>query len=347
MKTLFGSYSLNGVPTGCKYCIRGKKLVVFISGICGRGCKYCSLSDKRKNKDVVYSNERITKNKKELIDEVIESNATSAGITGGDPLLFLKRTLGFSKTLKNKFGKKFHIHIYLPTRNVTRENLKKLSKYIDEVRFHPDFLSEDSKDFASDLAKIRLAKEFFKKENMGVELPMIPDKKEEIIKFISLLEKDIGFLNLNELEISESNFDYITNKYKLDKEGYTVLDSIKKGKEIIDYFKKKKSKLKIHLCTAETKNRFQYENRLKNHKILPFGKRTEDGTVIYLAIYESKEYPLEYLKKNIKGEKYLDMKKRRIILSLKTANKYRGELPIERVEESPTFEGDELERWKI
>jgi hypothetical protein len=34
---------------------------------------------------------------------------------GGDPLLFLNRTINYAKALKKAFGKKFHIHIYLHT----------------------------------------------------------------------------------------------------------------------------------------------------------------------------------------------------------------------------------------
>jgi pyruvate formate-lyase activating enzyme-like uncharacterized protein len=99
MKTKYDSYNLNGLPDGCKYCVRGEKLVLFVSGICSRKCWYCSLSDKRKNKDVICFNERIAKKNSDLYDEIIESNATSMGITGGDPLLYLSRTISYAKFL--------------------------------------------------------------------------------------------------------------------------------------------------------------------------------------------------------------------------------------------------------
>ena len=103
MKTRFDSYCINGIADGCKYCVKGKKLVLFITGKCLRSCSYCSLSTKRKNKDIIWANERECSTPEDLLEEVRKSNATSAGITGGDPLLFLSRTLKYAKILKKNF----------------------------------------------------------------------------------------------------------------------------------------------------------------------------------------------------------------------------------------------------
>src|SRR3989344_4323951 len=101
-RTRFDSYCLNGIAEGCKYCVKGRKLVLFISGICKIGCYYCSLSEKRKNRNIIWANEIECNSIKDVIEEAKESNATGAGITGGDPLLFLDRTLRYAKALKNK-----------------------------------------------------------------------------------------------------------------------------------------------------------------------------------------------------------------------------------------------------
>src|SRR4030042_3184558 len=309
-KTKFGSYCINGVPEGCKHCVKGKKLVLFITGICPRNCKYCSLSNLRKNKDDIWANERKSRDIKKIFEESIESRADSAGITGGDPLVRLKRTIKYVRELKKRFGKKFHIHIYLPTNLTDREKLRKLSKVIDEVRFHPAFLCNKEKRL-EDIERINLAKEFFKKKDIGIEMPMIPDKKQEILDFILNIKKDIGFVNLNEFEIGESNFDYVTNKYKLKENGYIISGSKEAGIWILKQLEKRNVKIKVHLCTADTKNNYQYKNRLKLHKISPFGKKTKDGTVIYLVIKKDRKK----INKNYPKESYLDMIKDRLIIS--------------------------------
>lgn len=367
-KTPYNSYSLNSLPKGCQLCVKGKKSVLFISGVCSRNCFYCSLSQKRKNKDIIWVNEREINPKdknssqmQNLIDEIKQSKSKGIGITGGDPLLFLDRTIKLARQLKKHFTEKFHIHIYLPTKKVNKQNLKKLSKYIDEVRFHPEFLikEQNSIERKKDIDKIKLANLFWKKENIGIELPILPDQKEQILEFIIKITPYIGFVNLNELEISDANFKEIIKNYNISNDTYTISNSKESGLWILEHLNKLKSKLKIkvHLCTANTKNLYQFRNRLKLHKVLPYGKKTDDGTVIYLAVY-LKENNLK--KNNLKENKipkkikklkkyYFDKKKNRILLSpqivpmLISQNKYK----IERVEEFPTYDQIEVEREVI
>ena len=352
-KTKFDSYCVNGIANGCKYCVKGQKLVLFVSGVCNRNCWYCSLSDKRKNKDLIFANERECKTVEDMIEEVKASRATSAGITGGDPLLFLDRTIKFTSELKKRFGKKFHIHIYLPTKLVTEEKLERLKKYVDEARFHPGFLI-DEKERENDIAKIKIAEKVFGRKNIGLEMPMIPEKKgvhsvpsrsseysrtKEILSFILEVEKYISFVNLNEFELSETNFDRITKNYELEEGGYVVKGSLEAGKWILNELSNKKNKLKVHLCTAELKNCSQFVNRLKRHEVLPYGKKTKDGTVIYLIVKE---------KLNLNGTFY-DEKKKRTILSQRIARKLlnEGKKKILRVEEFPTYDAIEVEEEEI
>jgi len=350
-KTKFDSYGINGIAEGCKYCVQGKKLVLFVTGVCGRNCWYCSLSKKRKNKNLIFANERECKNFDDILKEVKESNATSVGITGGDPLIFFERTIEFATKLKKKFRKKFHIHIYLPTKLVNREKLESLRKCVDEVRFHPEFLIR-KETMNEDIEKIKLASEIFGRKNTGIELPMIPERKKDILNFILKVEKFVSFVNLNEFELSETNFDLITKNYTLKEGGYIVAGSVEAGKWILEELSKtanrklavhspkpneRKSKLKVHMCTAELKNCSQFANRLKRYKILPYGKKTKDGTVIYLIVNK---------KLTGKGIYYDEMKKR-TILSEKIAKKLLNREKIIRVEEYPTFDRIEVESEEI
>ena len=335
-KTKFDSYCLNGFAEGCKYCVKGEKLVLFVTGLCSRNCWYCSFSSRRKNKNIIFANERECKNINDIIQEVKESKATSAGITGGDPLININRTIKFSSELKKKFGKAFHIHIYLPTQFVTDEKLRKLSKCIDEVRFHPEILI-NKKEEKEDIKKIRLAGLYFNKPDIGIELPMIPEKKKDILNFILKIQNYIGFVNLNEFELSDTNFDIITKKYKLNEGGYVIKGSLEAGKWILKELKKRKVKLNVHLCTAELKNWHQFKNRLKRHTILPYGKRMQEGTVIYLVVKK---------KLKMKGT-YYDKEKKRTILSEPAAKKLIKKYKIFRIEEFPTDDRIETEEEEI
>ncbi|MCX8159103.1 MAG: radical SAM protein [Candidatus Pacearchaeota archaeon] len=343
MKSKNYAYVLNDLPEGCKKCLKGEKLVLFITGICPRKCNYCSLSEKRKDKDEIWANERPCSSTEDVIQEVIDSNATSASITGGDPLSRLERTLEYAKALKNKFGKSFHIHIYLTPILANEHSLKELSNYIDEVRFHPSFLTRNLKkeENEKEINIIKIASQIFGKQNTGIELPLLPDKKQEILEYTIKISPFISFVNLNEFEISDTNFDFVTENYVLNEDTCTIKGSKESGIWIIKELEKENSKLNINVCTAKTKLQYQFKNRLKLHKILPYGTRTNSGTVIYFTTPLSKEN-----EQKIKSFKdyFIDKKKNRIIISPKIIQKIikQTSLKLAKVEEYPTFDGDEV-----
>ena len=194
-KTKYFSYKNKDIPRGCKLCVKGRKLVVFITGVCSNNCFYCPLSDEKYKKDVIYANEMPIKDLKDIIKEAKLCSATGAGITGGDPLTRFERTIEVIKLLKKEFGKKFHIHLYTPLNHINEEKIKKLEKVgLDEIRFHPN-VDDDS-----------LWKKVELKTNIPkcVEIPVIPTKKEQTIKLIKYIKEHIDFLNLNELEYSDT-----------------------------------------------------------------------------------------------------------------------------------------------
>jgi len=344
MKTKFESFSNKDVCKGCKFCVKGEKLVLFVGGKCSRNCWYCSLSKNRKNSPQTYANERPIKNSKELIKEAIESNARGAGITGGDPLVYFKKTIKYAKTLKKKFGPSFHIHIYLPPQLVTEKKLKKLSKYIDEVRFHPSFLfNPDKKLKQEEFEKIKTASRIFGKQNTGIEVPMIPEKKKEIYEVIKELKNYIGFANLNEFELSETNFNIMTKKHTFNEDTFTIRNSITTGKWIIAKATKDKTKVKVHLCTARTKDCYQYINRLIKHNILPFGNKTDEGTVVYFSHYYNKLSEAKKQIKKLTNKFYIDNPNKRIIIDMDEIINIYDKIKITRTKEYPTFGQDRLE----
>lgn len=285
----FYSYNLGELPEGCKYCVKGEKLVLFVTGICPRKCYFCPLSDQKYGKDVTFANERKVNDFQDIITEAKNMDAKGAGITGGDPLIKIDRTIESIKLLKQNFGKNFHIHLYTSLNLVNENNLNKLYESgLDEIRFHPDL---DSK---TNWEKINLAKKF--KWDIGLEIPIIPTKFREIKELIKFAHDKITFINLNELEFADNELSKLGELgfETKDEFGYAVKGSVECGLKVIDFIKKSEYKLKAHLCTAKLKDRVQLTNRIKREGRIvkrDFDKITNEGLLIRGALYLPGFYP--------------------------------------------------------
>ena len=102
------SFCTGDLSRGCELCVKGRKLVLFITGLCGQKCFYCPVNEAKYGPDLVYANEWKLANPddpKELLEEARLCNAKGAGITGGDPLCNIKRCAEYIVLLKKTFGK--------------------------------------------------------------------------------------------------------------------------------------------------------------------------------------------------------------------------------------------------
>ena len=308
-ETNFNSYKLGTLAKGCKLCVQGRKSVFFITGICPESCFYCPLSEKKYKKDVIYINEWPTKEWKIIKKEIILCKSKGVGITGGDPLARLNRTITYIKKLKKEFGKKFHIHLYTTFNLVKESTLKKLFEAgLDEIRFHPNLEKPNKNEWK----KLDLAKSF--KWKIGIEIPVIP-KYEKITKeLIDYAQNKIDFLNMNEFEYSDTNAMHLEGRGFKTKNSlsYAIKDSEKSAFKILKYIEKEYPKLNVHYCTARLKDNVQMRNRIKlraNSIKKRFDKVSEDGTLIRGAIYLNELLPVN--KKRISS---LNEKKRKDIL---------------------------------
>lgn len=299
------SYNIKQLPIGCRFCVRGEKMVLFITGKCPRNCYFCPVSDHKSGKDIIYANERLSNSPDDIIKEAKLMRAKGAGITGGDPLIELNRTIKYIKLLKEEFGKEFHIHLYTSLNLVTNDSLKKLyNSGLDEIRFHLDL---DNKKFWKNL---ELAKNY--NWDIGIEIPLIPNKDKETKEMIDYIQDKVQFLNLNELEIADNKQSKLnemgfTTKDKL---SYAIKGSLEHGLNMIKYIKEKEYDLAVHLCTAKLKDKIQLTNRIKreskNFK-KKFDKVDQEGLLTRGAIYLPKLSPgFDYRKKldSINKEEY-------------------------------------------
>ncbi len=340
-KNKYYSYNRRELPEGCQYCVKGEKMVLFVTGICPRKCYFCPVSDQKFGKDVIFANERKVNTEKDVLTEAQTMRAKGTGITGGDPLARIERTVNYIKLLKNKYGDKFHIHLYTSLNLVTSNTLQQLAEAgLDEIRFH---LELDSPDFWD---RLSLAKPF--PWQIGVELPVIPTKEVELKQIIDFIQDKVHFLVLNELEISDNSHSLLVKMgfRTKDEISYAVESSLETGLRLIQYVEEKSYPPKVHFCTAKLKDAVQLGNRLKREaqgmKKL-FDQVSKEGLLTRGALYlpdlvpgfgyrkkleeGDREVYLEKLKplaEKIKtelhfqdNEFYLDPEKPRILLSAK------------------------------
>ena len=88
--TGYYSRKIGSLSRGCRLCVQGRKLVLFVTGLCPRHCSYCPVSDKKYQQDVTYANEWPTAKVSDIIEEARLCSSKGAGFTGGDPLVKLE-----------------------------------------------------------------------------------------------------------------------------------------------------------------------------------------------------------------------------------------------------------------
>ncbi|MBS7643587.1 radical SAM protein [Candidatus Bathyarchaeota archaeon] len=254
-RTKGGSFYVGQLPRGCQLCQRGAKLVLFITGMCIKQCFYCPLSEERRGKDVVYADEVKVLADNDVVQEARVIQAEGTGLTGGDPLIFPKRVLHYIRLLKSEFGEKHHIHLYTTGRYLTKSLLRQLRDAgLDEIRFHPDKV---------DLPKISWAAQAA--ITVGVEVPAIPSQSKEIIALIKYLGKvRANFININELEFTETNTDALLIRGIRPKPPLALVaeGSEETAFKVLDWALRN-THINVHYCPARIKDAVQFRNRMK------------------------------------------------------------------------------------
>jgi pyruvate formate-lyase activating enzyme-like uncharacterized protein len=280
-----------GIPKGCKYCLKGSKVVLFLNGICQNPehCFwYCPISEERKGKNLTFADEIEINTKEELLQEINSIKAKGMSITGGEPLsdLNFKKTIDFINFIKFSKGKKFHIHLYTNGIDFTEDKARNLSiAGLDEIRFHP------SKNNWSVIEKA-----LNKKMTVGVEVPVIPDEEhiktlEQLIIFLNNIGAD--FINLNEFEFCFPNSQSLKDRgFQLKKGSIaSVVNSQAAALALIRKLSPQVS-IKMHFCSIKAKDYYQLKNRYirraKNVK-LPYEVITQEGLLIFALIEGEKE----------------------------------------------------------
>ncbi len=351
-RTPYHSFTSGYLAKGCRQCVKGRKLVLFVTGICASNCFYCPISDQKKGQDVVYANEWPNPTFQDILTEARLTEAQGAGITGGDPLCALNRTTKMIRGLKKEFGKEFHTHLYTPLKLVTREALTSLYKAgLDEIRFHPDLFKRE------EWKRLDLASEF--DWDIGVEIPAIPLYPKETKKLIDAIVGKVSFLNINELEYSDSNSQDFGKRKLIVKNyiSYGIEGSEEMAIDMIRYVEKKEYPLRVHFCTAKLKDAVQLSNRIKiraRNVKKPYDKVTPAGTLTRGVIYpldgEDPKTLAEQIAKRFRVKKdWIAAEKTRVLIREKEARKISKKIPnkCSIVEEYPTYDRLKVEEQPL
>lgn len=265
-------------------------MVLFVSGLCRFRCFYCPVSPARNQLDVVYANERRVRSDEDVLDEARAIGAAGTGITGGDPLGVVDRVEHYVRLLKHEFGVEHNIHLY--THEPNPEKLARLAAAgLDEFRLHiPHYLwGPLASDGGAYRAVLETAPEWGVRR--GVEIPVLPEKEAELRRLLCALDEiGVDFVNLNELEFSE------TNETKMRERGYRVDPrngwGVRGSRAVAERLVRELSlSVPVHYCSSRFKDGVQLRQRLlrRAERTAPsFAPRTDDGTVI-LGIVESDE----------------------------------------------------------
>ena len=244
------------LPIGCRLCAKGSKMVLFVTGLCESSCYYCPLSQNKAGHDVVFADEMPVSDKSDILFEAKSIQGEGAGISGGDPLCQLERTLDYIQLLKREHGLDFHIHLYTSQTNISEVDLQLLkSAGLDEIRFHPQ---TDDWSGIQRAVQIGLV--------VGLEVPALPGKQENLMKLAKRAEEiGVSFLNINELEASETNFSkLVTLGMRLTSmEVASIEGSASTASKVLEWSKDNLQKLSVHFCSSRFKDSVQMRKRLE------------------------------------------------------------------------------------
>jgi pyruvate formate-lyase activating enzyme-like uncharacterized protein len=246
-------------------------MVLFVTGLCHRGCWYCPLSEERSGRDLVFANDRPVSRPEEILDEARMMGALGTSITGGEPFLVPERVVRFSSILKESFGRDHHIHLYTGMAP-TREMLVPLAGLVDEIRLHPP--QETWRGIAGSpyarSAEVARSLGFA----VGIEVPALKG-----LPALADILPMVDFLNINELEWGGINADEMRRR------GYTPADGLHNAvKGSRRWAGDLPHREKVRWCSSRSKDSVQLRERLKRiaaRTARPFDEVTGDGTVLY------------------------------------------------------------------
>lgn len=291
-----GSFIKGFRSRNCVNCVLGKTQGIYINSICSRSCFFCpepkhSQSDfDCQRKDYIPSE----KDERELIEDIQSNDSTGCGISGGDPLASLGKTLHYIRLLKERMGRDFWIHLYTNGDFLNRSTLQELkSAGLDEIR-----INLAAADYV--LEKVALSRKYISK--LLIEIPVIPEDASKLNRTMFELDKvGIDCINFHELAIYPANVEDMRSRgYVAAQQAYKspfylgmnsapVLGSEELIFDLLDLALTEQFSYGVHYCHNHAriiKQNFSKHSRVASKTCRPYERITEEGLLEKLVVPE-------------------------------------------------------------
>ena len=248
---------LNALSPGCKTCVEGKWLCVYISTRCVQGCFYCPKSQNGNDSDLPRTPEKFSFGS---VDDYVAYlggfDFEGVGFSGGEPFLAYEKLVKYIENTRRAFGLRHYLWAYTSGKHVTPENLAALRRAgLNELRFH---IAANG----YDLTSVALAiKEIGR---VSIEIPVIPEDKQIVMEKLAQFEElGVSHLNLHQLCMTEANYEALSKRnYTIAHTDYfpnffPVLESELAAFDIMRYASDKTFKMGINYCSRLYKSIFQ------------------------------------------------------------------------------------------
>ena len=159
---------------GCRNCLRGRSVSLRMTTRCTRDCFFCF--NPRPRRDQWFLEALPIRGLDEAVRRMRLCRLRGVGISGGDPLLVLDRTLRAIRRLRRAFGPDFYVHLYTNGDLASDGVLRRLRLAgLNGIRFN--LVANGYR-----LAPVRRALAHF--SDVSVEIPVIPGHEARLEKLI-------------------------------------------------------------------------------------------------------------------------------------------------------------------
>jgi pyruvate formate-lyase activating enzyme-like uncharacterized protein len=242
------TFYTRSLPTGCRPCLEGRGSNLAVTLKCNKDCFFCFNPKPRDRSMSVHG--RKVKNIKAAVELLRSLRVRSIGLSGGEPLLELRRVLALTRALKAGMPQA-RIDLYTNGSLLSSAKLKQLKTAgIDGLRLNLAAAEYDCRPAA-------LAKKWF--ADVDVEIPVIPEDFSRILHLLEGLETvGVRHLIVHELFASGQNIDKLQAQGRKGKVGPAnlawapVAGSEEAALRIMLEALKRRCRLSVYYCSCAT-----------------------------------------------------------------------------------------------